>query len=606
MTECDLTSRVVTFGRRLLAFWPLPVVAVLTAQATSQQPPVFRGGIDIFEFEVSVLNSAHEPVRGLTKADFSVLEDGKPRSIVGFSEVEFPEHKGPVTEGEEESAPDVTRQSYADRRLFAVVMDDWGLPAATKEDHNGWPPWQRLVIDAKAIAKRVVDSLGPADLAAIVLSRDTRYFPDFTNNSQKLYGAIKEFSPVARDSAQRSKLQRDTRGHIGGIPALLDVTNYLAKLPQHRKAIIYVGVGPGAPTGGMKPSVSLSDLFKAAKLAGIGISVIDPSGLTTVQHSDFLLTMAETTGGVAVVDRNDFLDGIPQIFLENHSYYLLGYQRPGRADGGYRRLEVRVNRPGVEIRARTGYLAAGKPEMVKAPPMPVDSAVEEAIRRLGRDEADRQLFTYVVSRPSALAIAVEIGASAASQPKWTRSAGLQVTVAVTRSGGGVVTTAHGQIEPGARGVLLELPFEREPQPEASPGGFHVSVRATNGVDVLADETDPVPAGTLLGAPLLYRALSLPKAAMRPAAEFAFGRTEQMRVDWPLLGSTERRQVRILRRTGEAMNFAPTLVERELNGRPIVSTEFSLSVFAPGDYILELAVQSGSIGDRQLLAFKVVQ
>ena len=52
------------------------------------------------------------------------------------------------------------------------------------------------------------------------------------------------------------------------------------------------------------------------------------------------------------------------IFIENASYYLLGYQATDmRQDGKQRRIEVRVNRPGVEVRARNGYVAE-KPDAV--------------------------------------------------------------------------------------------------------------------------------------------------------------------------------------------------------------------------------------------------
>ena len=51
------------------------------------------------------------------------------------------------------------------------------------------------------------------------------------------------------------------------------------------------------------------------------------------------------------------LDGsFARIVRENSEYYLLGYSPINDAqDGTYRRLEVRVKRPGLQVRSRSGY-----------------------------------------------------------------------------------------------------------------------------------------------------------------------------------------------------------------------------------------------------------
>ena len=72
-----------------LRFGLVLVVAsvVLSAQ---QQQPTFKSGIEIFHLHVSVLDRQRQPVRGLTGADFTILEDGKPQKIVAFSQVDVP------------------------------------------------------------------------------------------------------------------------------------------------------------------------------------------------------------------------------------------------------------------------------------------------------------------------------------------------------------------------------------------------------------------------------------------------------------------------------------------------------------------------------------
>jgi VWFA-related protein len=68
--------------------------------------------------------------------------------------------------------------------------------------------------------------------------------------------------------------------------------------------------------------------------------------------------LALDTGGLVLRNTNDLGAGLARIGRETRSYYLLGYAPTNRAaDGRFRRIEVRVARPGVVLRARRGYFA---------------------------------------------------------------------------------------------------------------------------------------------------------------------------------------------------------------------------------------------------------
>ena len=58
------------------------------------------------------------------------------------------------------------------------------------------------------------------------------------------------------------------------------------------------------------------------------------------------------------VNRNDFREAFCRIIQDNSGYYLLGYySNDTRRDGRFRRIQVRVKRPGLTVRARKGYTA---------------------------------------------------------------------------------------------------------------------------------------------------------------------------------------------------------------------------------------------------------
>src|SRR5262249_58561699 len=74
--------------------------------------------------------------------------------------------------------------------------------------------------------------------------------------------------------------------------------------------------------------------------------------LTTLQ------TLAEGTDGLAIVNSNNLASGMKRIVDDLSAYYLVGYYSSGKLDGKFHSITVRVKRPGVQVRARRGYLAA--------------------------------------------------------------------------------------------------------------------------------------------------------------------------------------------------------------------------------------------------------
>ena len=80
----------------------------------------------------------------------------------------------------------------------------------------------------------------------------------------------------------------------------------------------------------------------------------------TAQNS--LRSLAELTGGRAIVNRNDFDEAFRQVDAETSDYYILGFT-VGDSDSTVRRLRVEVHgRDDVRVQHRSHYTLGGSAE----------------------------------------------------------------------------------------------------------------------------------------------------------------------------------------------------------------------------------------------------
>jgi VWFA-related protein len=109
----------------------------------------------------------------------------------------------------------------------------------------------------------------------------------------------------------------------------------------------------------------------------------------TLEASEGAESLAADSGGFSVKNTNDLANGVKRIAEESRNYYLLGYHPTNTApDGRFRKIEVKVARKGLKVRARKGYyaplpdgksvvdkkVAAGDPDIQAA----LDSPYEES------------------------------------------------------------------------------------------------------------------------------------------------------------------------------------------------------------------------------------
>ena len=82
---------------------------------------------------------------------------------------------------------------------------------------------------------------------------------------------------------------------------------------------------------------------------------------------DSLRVLAEETGGIAVVNQNNFDKALKRIDAETSDYYVLGYSSTNPDPlKRTRKIEVKlVNRPGVNVWSRTSYSLRQLPKAPK-------------------------------------------------------------------------------------------------------------------------------------------------------------------------------------------------------------------------------------------------
>lgn len=373
-----MTGIAARFGRSGTAITALVLgaMAVIVVSAQQATRPQFRAGVAVTRLEVTVLDEkTRAPITGLTAKDFVVKVNGREQPIVSLAEVSVPGAANMTAPGIVEAAHDVASNQLVSPRLFVIIMND---------ALGGRDPFYANT--GRAIAHRIIDLLGPDDLASVVFVRDNGQAQDFVQDRVLLRNAVDEYRPaslapgVARDMATS---------------VLLRTLEFLRPMSDYRRAVVFVtpsalslihdtkpgqdvntwqlddylrhhqtldelhDIGPAALSSGGQlapiPVYTFSALGLPAPtskdIRGIlaGVMAGEPLEQWFDQHVDTLRSISDFTGGRATVATNAPAEGVPAMFNELSSYYALAYEATDPPDGRIRRLDVQVTRPNAEV-----------------------------------------------------------------------------------------------------------------------------------------------------------------------------------------------------------------------------------------------------------------
>jgi VWFA-related protein len=380
--------------------WLTGIVSALGLLLVWQQPqrPTFRSEVNYVELDVSVTGKDGARVRGLTKGDFEVFENGKPQKVTAFSEVNLPMPPARVgTQPLRLADPGVaTNFGQSEGRVYVIVMDYGTLSS------------EGTLKVKRQITQFIMDFLGPNDLASIVSLGSAPLATEFTANKARLLAALNVMGEASSGTTELAvndeELVPSGLGHddewlediaayadaqgsrmatasIDRFAILGNVAKYLKGLQGRRKALIYVSQGvsvapvtadPGtgelaqnAVAGAVK---TLTDILQGT---GVTVYSIDPRGMGAVDPytfdpaylgpMSFLRGLSDDTGGFAAIGYGDLAGPYRRIVEDSSTYYVLGYASDQKLDNQMHGIRVRVRGRDVDVRARD-HIMATKPE----------------------------------------------------------------------------------------------------------------------------------------------------------------------------------------------------------------------------------------------------
>lgn len=277
--------------------------------ATSgQNQPIFKSSVRTVPVYATVVDSGGRLVPDLERGDFTILDNGKPAELSLFSNQSQP--------------------------FSAVVMLDTSASMTAN-----------LKLLNRA-AEQFLMRLLPVDRAQVGAFNDKiQLSGTFTNNRDELIGALNDLyfgNPTRLND---------------GIAAGLDA---LKGIEGRRVVLVFTDGEDTASRTGFK-SVLERARDEEVMVYSIGLESEFFNGMRIVKTrpSRDLRKISDETGGgyFELLKTVDLAPTFSRVAQELRSQYLIGFA-PVALDGKVHKLDVKVNRPGMIVRARKSYLAA--------------------------------------------------------------------------------------------------------------------------------------------------------------------------------------------------------------------------------------------------------
>src|SRR6266478_9969488 len=288
-----------------------------TPAATDPQDPRYRlnVNVELVNVTATVLDDQGKYMDGLKLDDFQVFEDGAEQKISFFSH----DLRVPISVG--------------------VLIDNSGS-------------MRHKLQQALQTVREIALALGPQDeMFVISFNSDIEVRHHFTTNMQEI---------------QRTFRDIKAGGETAAYDAIQLAVGDEMKKAKHNKKILLL-VTDGFDTKSHVNSAQVEDILKRSEVLVYAIGIDDddddPLALRRTRYHIYHYMLGRLTsisGGRAFrlfTGRNYALNSLAQVLLEElHQQYTLSYYpASGRDKTTWRQVDVKVKRPGSQIRHRTGY-----------------------------------------------------------------------------------------------------------------------------------------------------------------------------------------------------------------------------------------------------------
>jgi VWFA-related protein len=411
----------------------IALLGAIQDPSPQQPPPAFKSGVQLVEVDVRVFDRSGRFIAALSRDDFDLVEEGARQKIDAIYLVGgpgagpdatdpasvLPSPAGTAVPGP--SAPqtwifffdlnhlvpgagfDRARQAVEDFLRDRFKDGDMGgILAADRMVNNRLTSVRQELLEAMKQVKPRSDSRA----RSVELTRD---WPRFINEEEALRAArnerevvqrvvgractddpdaCRQVPPDAEVMQKARRLQRDIHGAtLQTLNAVNALASGLARVPGP-KTIVFLSdgfviqdietslrsvVGQTARAGARVYAIDVRGLNRVGN-AGIidQRAAEDPAGPVTKFDGgeDGTNALAVDTGGLMIRNENNIGRALDRIAADAGRYYVLAYQPANSTfDGKYRRIEVRVKRDGLTVRARRGYLALPPARMLIPQPL---------------------------------------------------------------------------------------------------------------------------------------------------------------------------------------------------------------------------------------------